>query len=167
MCDPQRCSHNKDRLQLATSLRKFGKGGKHAVEHCVLKEQVLIGVARERQFRKYNQRGVILSGRLGEFDDLSHIVARISHPHARRGNSRSDKSVLIGRVEGYDGHGKVAFLNSRLIGWCDCRRMHRVITSRWGLEPVARWIRRAPLTPVQGSLPSSRWHQARSTSGKV
>jgi len=74
-------------------LRELAKGGQHAVEHCVLEERVLVGVAKERQFWEHNEGGVIVSGCLRKVEDLPPIVARVGDVDARRGNSPSDKSV--------------------------------------------------------------------------
>ena len=102
----QRGSDDQDEVELARSLCKPGECGEHAVEQRVLEEQVLVGIAGERQFREHDEASVIVGSRLGEVEDLPSVVARIGHANARRGDSHADKSVGVGRVERQDGHGR-------------------------------------------------------------
>jgi hypothetical protein len=84
MAGPQRRADDKDGLEILGALRKLAKGGEHAIEQRVLEEQVLVGIAGERQFREHNEAGMIVSSRLGEIEDLPAIVAWIGDPDPLR-----------------------------------------------------------------------------------
>jgi hypothetical protein len=96
MAGTQRCSDDDDRRDLARCLRQLGQCREHAVKKRVLEEEVLVGIARQGQFRKNDEGSMVLGGRLYKLEHLPAVIARIGNPHARRGNGRSNEPVGIG-----------------------------------------------------------------------
>ncbi len=92
---PQGHPDHENRAQRRRLIKDSLEGRHGTYEECVLVEEVLVGVGRQTQLRKYGQDGLSLMGLAGHFDGFLRIEGWIGDLNLRNADRRANKAMPV------------------------------------------------------------------------